>query len=351
MSLHVVDQLGAFLDGETPSAERAQVQAHLRECEACARRLEEMTTVDDLARSLTVEVPDGYFDTFASRVRGKLQAPAKRRFAPPVWTLAIAAALLLAVLTPLTIHQIETPPSGPAALPVPAPPLQEKALAPAAPPATVADALARVEPEAKRALKDAKADPAREERRALATAPRPEAPASLKKEDARVDQPASVPAPAFAPAPAESLEVDADKSKTASSSADAENTSPRAKAPIGAAGTGTASGGLVASRNAVSGIAAVDLRYSTLLARGASTVADARSLREAWRAFAQGEPAGPRSDEARVRVVEVGAEAYRLSGDEQDRALAERDAAAYLARSDAGQASRVRAALATLGPS
>jgi anti-sigma factor RsiW len=356
MSAHVTDQLGAFLDGEIPSAERAVVAAHLRDCAACARRLEEMAAVDDLARSLTVEAPAGYFDTFAARVRGKLRSSAKRRFAPPVWTLAVAAALLLAVLTPLTIRQIQTPPSEPAAVPVPAPPLQERA----APPVTIADAPARVEPEAKRAQKDAKAEPVREERRAAkevetqapapAAVPRPASPALLKKEDARLDEPASAPAVAFAPAPAESLEVDAAKSKMASSSADAESAPPQPRERGAAAGAGTSSGGLVASRNAVPGFTAAELRYRALLARGAATVADARSLREAWRVFAQAEPAGPRSDEARVRVIEAGALAYRLSGEEEDRGQAERDAAAYLARSDAGQPSRVRAALATLAP-
>ena len=340
MSAHVTDQLGAFLDGETPSEERAAVAVHLALCEACARRLEEMAAVDDLARSLTVEAPAGYFDEFAGRLRGKLRAPAKRRLAPPVWTLAVAAALILAVLTPLTLRQIQPVPSEPPAHP--------------APPATIADTLAPTQPEAKAAQKDAKPEPVREERRlerpAEAASPAPAAPALLKKEDARLDEPGSVPAAAFAPAPGESLEVDAAKSKMASSSADAESAPPQPGERAGAAGAVTSSGGLVASRNAVPGFTAAELRYRALLARGAATVADARSLREAWRAFAQAEPAGPRSDEARVRVIEAGALAYRLSGEEQDRAQAERDAAAYLARSDAGQPSRVRAVLAPLAP-
>jgi hypothetical protein len=369
MSIHVTDQLGPFLDGELAAVERAAVAAHLRECEACARRLEEMAAVDDAARSLAVEAPEGYFNDFASRLRGKLRAPAKRRFTPPVWALAVAAALVLAVLTPLTLRQTQTAPSEPAA------PLQEAAKPQAMTPVTTADQPARTEPEAKVALKDTKLEPALEKRRApkqaetagafaardiasgrmaaatpgpvLAGAPEPAAPAPLKlKEEARRDEPRpGARADAFAAAPPESLEVDAAKSKTTAPSADAESAPAQAR---GRASAGAGPGGLVASRNAVPGFPAEELRYRALLARGASTAADARSLREAWRTFAQSEPTGPRSDEARVRVIEAGAEAYRLSREEEDRALAERDAAAYLARSDAGQAERVRALLASL---
>ena len=77
---------------------------------------------------------------------------------------------------------------------------------------------------------------------------------------------------------------------------------------------------------------------------------DARLLREAWRNFADENPGHPQADEARVRVVEAGALAYRLGRRPQDRDVALRDAKAYLERPSAPQADRVRAALQTLEP-
>jgi collagenase-like PrtC family protease len=47
-------------------------------------------------------------------------------------------------------------------------------------------------------------------------------------------------------------------------------------------------------------------------------------------------------------VIEVGAQAFRLSGEEQDRATVAQDANAYLARPDAAQTERVRTILTTL---
>src|SRR6185436_18084867 len=56
---------------------------------------------------LTVSVPDGYFDSLPARIRGRLDKSPRRRATPslPVWTWAAAAALLLAVVTPLTLNR------------------------------------------------------------------------------------------------------------------------------------------------------------------------------------------------------------------------------------------------------
>ena len=70
--------------------------------------------------------------------------------------------------------------------------------------------------------------------------------------------------------------------------------------------------------------------------------------REGWRSFAERHPDDPRADEARVRVVALGVDLARQTGDEADRALAQKDAADYLARPDAPQKTRVRALLAGL---
>jgi hypothetical protein len=90
-------------------------------------------------------------------------------------------------------------------------------------------------------------------------------------------------------------------------------------------------------------------RFQLLARRTVSSAADARALRDAWRALARDLGTGPRADEARVRAVEAGIEAWRRSGDAGDRAEAERDARAYLERPDALQADRVRDALKVLG--
>jgi hypothetical protein len=60
------------------------------------------------------------------------------------------------------------------------------------------------------------------------------------------------------------------------------------------------------------------------------------------------DPDNPAADEARVGAIAEGVRAYQLDRRPEDRALAERDARAYLARRDAVQAARVRALLKEL---
>jgi hypothetical protein len=60
-----------------------------------------------------------------------------------------------------------------------------------------------------------------------------------------------------------------------------------------------------------------------------------RELREAWRAFAATYPESAWADEARMRTVEAGIEAWEAGADPADRARALEDARAYLARDDA----------------
>ena len=53
--------LSGYLDDRLPPAMAARVRAHLAECPACARALDEMRSVDDVVRKATVpsaEVPD-----------------------------------------------------------------------------------------------------------------------------------------------------------------------------------------------------------------------------------------------------------------------------------------------------
>ncbi|HSB62026.1 MAG TPA: hypothetical protein VLI67_09920, partial [Vicinamibacteria bacterium] len=90
--------------------------------------------------------------------------------------------------------------------------------------------------------------------------------------------------------------------------------------------------------------------YRRLLPAPPEAAAALRARREAWRSFAARYPDSRHADEARVRVVETGAAAWRLGGDPRDLSRAREDAAAYLDRADAAQAARVREVLATLPP-
>jgi hypothetical protein len=74
----------------------------------------------------------------------------------------------------------------------------------------------------------------------------------------------------------------------------------------------------------------------------------ARRVREAWRRFVSLHPAGPRADEGRVRWIESAVAVFRLTGDPDDRAMAEREGRAYLSSPNAPQAARVTAALRRL---
>ena len=58
--------------------------------------------MDEAVASIAAEAPQGYFETLPARVRSRLEPKAATRRVP-VWTWAAAAALLLAVVTPLTL--------------------------------------------------------------------------------------------------------------------------------------------------------------------------------------------------------------------------------------------------------
>src|SRR5260221_725391 len=138
MSEHVRERLSAYLDRELAADDADAVLAHLRGCEACQSHLAALTSLDKVARALPVEAPAGYFDTLPGRVRARLEAtssrPAVARLARPAvrpplrrlpaWTWAVAAALLLAVVVPITLRETQSlaPPTRPVVTPaVPAP--------------------------------------------------------------------------------------------------------------------------------------------------------------------------------------------------------------------------------------
>jgi len=363
---HVGDRLSPYLDDELDARERAAVTRHLEACAECARLLEELAAVDRLVAAEAVPAPAGYFETFGARVSARLRdAPAdtRPRLFEPAWALAAAAVLVVAVLAPSLLRDERL--SAPESARLPAAP----APAAAAPPATSSPALAEGRTEAvdlvgglqerdagrrDQAAGRERAEPAAAS--AVEPAAPPPAPGRQKAESV----------PKAAPEP-----VAADEKVTAESLAPPPSEEPEAKrgnerrlvsrdrdATLeregGAAQTAGASRFADAPASSVVAAAPPELQkagpspaFRALMDRRAETIAEARGLREAWRAFARG-AAGAEADEARVRVIEAGADAHRLSGDAADLELARRDAAAYLKREDAAQAERVRALLAAL---
>jgi hypothetical protein len=347
------------MDGELATPEREAVAAHLRGCPSCARHLEDLRAVDAAARELPLSVPDGYFEAFRGSLRGRLQGPRPpARRLGPAWALAAAAAVVLAVLTPRLLREPRAPTlSTPPAIPAPT--------LPAAPPASATQRDAR--------SADAVTG-------SLPTGPPPAArPAGTRPQQGRVEgqqvpsapptagptRPAAEPAGKAAAPPAAPADAAARERKEADelralgyAGAPAEDRfastpqAAKAEAETGAAGH---AGEAKARRDkaAVGGLQdraapAGEVRFELLARRTVASAAEARILRDAWRAFARDEPVGPRADEARVRAIEAGAEAWRRGRDERDRAETRNDGRAYLERPDALQADRVREALRAL---
>jgi hypothetical protein len=346
MGPHITELLSAFMDGELGARERAEVDLHLRACPPCARHLEELRAVDSAARALPLRVPDGYFEAFRGTLRERLPRgrPATRRL-PPSWALAAAAAVVLALITPRLLRETR-PPAVPAA-PAPATPAAGTIGRPAATPppaapkkdtATAADSAATREGRAKPpAAKSAARAPG--DRLASSAPPyaAPPPPAPLARETDSV-QPLEDAAAPTEQGPAQAAPMLRAEAEPA---AGAEEQKARRDEPPRGVGAG---GSRATAENAG------DARFDLLLRRPASSAGEARALRDAWRAYAQDQGEGARADEARVRVVELGAEAWRRGRQESDRAQAERDGREYLQRPDARQPARVREALRSLSP-
>jgi hypothetical protein len=359
---HPVELLSAFLDGELDADARAGVEAHLAQCPACTARLDDFTAVDAIVRRRLVDAPAGYFEALPSRVRDRIRGRRQRR--PPVWAWAAAAGILLAVLTPLTIQlRRPAPILGPApgtvapamsASTPPAPSPESAGEAAALPPAAVRPQAAKAPAEARKDEAGPRNEPARQ--RAMATEPpvsepavagrlaqapaerplpAPGAPASSERPAApavttnEVSPPAGMPDKAL---PSTAKTADLEEGKTARSRLE-EREHAEAEADT-------------VSRGLRGGTAA--RRIETPDEGELRTAEEARRLRETWRAAAAHEASPAEADEARVRAIEAGIRAWRLGADPKDLARAREDARVYLARKDARQPDRVRAALRLL---
>ena len=354
MSGHEGERLCAYLDGELPPVERAEVEAHLAACPACTALLADLAAVDAAAASLPAEAPEGYFDAFPSRVAARLgvasKSPARARRLP-AWTWAAAAALLLAVVAPLTLRQ-PAPDLEPTTTTAPGAPgpvgedLQRERDALAAPEATPV-----APPRPAFATPPAAAQPPASGRPAIAESRLPSAEASrneVASEASRVPHPppdasmqSALARSKLKDAPAESeVRQEPALATTEGFAAPEGPPAPARRAPVAAAPTASSVRQDETASGAVS-LPEPESVFGRLEASRPRTAAQWRRLRDAWSAFAAAHPDDPRADEARVRAIEAGREAWVAGGAGDDAAAFHRDARAYLEREDARQKERV----------
>ena len=359
MSGHESGRLCAYIDGELPPGERTEVEAHLAACPACATLLADMTAVDAAATSLPAEAPQGYFDAFPSRVVARLGAPSRaplRTRRLPEWTWAAAAALLLAVVAPLTLRQ---PAPGPVPATTPAAPRSDfevQGQKPERDALSTSDAtpvpVARPQPGF--ASPPAAAGPAAPGGTAV-TERRLPARQGARNEAASDAAQVPLPPPAAVPAesatfrsrlkdaPAKSGVREEPAEATAESIAAPESARAGERHAPAAATAPLASS--VRRDEETAGTVSVpepERAFGRLEASRPRTAREWRRLRDAWSAVAAAHPDDPRSDEARVRAIEAGREAWLAGGADDDEAAFQRDARAYLERGDALQKERVQ---------
>jgi hypothetical protein len=364
MSGHERERLSAYLDGELPPPERAAVEGHLSACPECAAFFADLAAVDEAAASLPVEAPEGYFETFPARVRSRLASPkpgaSRRRW--PAWTWAAAAALLLAVVTPLTLRQLRPAPGeaqAPAALPPVLSKAEPKRAGSSPPPEPSSEAILGASPTAP-ARGGAPAGPPAAQDALRAALPAPEEAHAVPKDEAvqesRFAREPAAPPPAAAPAQDMAAPV---------ALADAESSAPAVGAAREAAGN-LGKGGRERLHPAAAEATAEAVAPAPFAAKARAAVEDRRgeeetfrrldavrprsavewrTLRDEWIALARAEPDGTRADEARVRAIVAGREAWRASGSADDEAAFRSAAAAYLQREDALQRPRVEGLL------
>jgi hypothetical protein len=106
-----LEKLSAYLDGVLPAAKRAVLEDHLKTCEACAAKLDELARLEAAARKIPApKLSEAYWENFADRVQNKITirekqktTPAwlenlKRFFQPTTGKLALAGSLATILL-------------------------------------------------------------------------------------------------------------------------------------------------------------------------------------------------------------------------------------------------------------
>jgi hypothetical protein len=295
-------------------------------------------------------------DALPGRVRARIRArrPAAILRAPWVWPLA--AGLALAVIAPLVLREgrsRDQPQERAAA--TTAVPQAGMSATPAGPPSQPAPEPARAATRDLEADREARSERVERPRASRQDAGRRLAPPPPRAEDApsppRLAESVVPAAPAAAPAPETAIRDDARANEAFAAAPPAEEEA-RAETPPPA--RGLAAGGAAAAMRKSEGKAAIaageEPAYGSAAALSLTTAVEARRAREAWRRFVAQYPGSVRADEARVRMVEASVAAFLAGGEAADRRAAERDGAAYLARTDAPQSERVQAALRRLDP-
>jgi hypothetical protein len=360
VTAHERERLAAWLDGALDPDERVEVEAHLAACSECARLVAEMEGVDEAVRAMPVEAPSGYFDQLPGRVRSRIESedakraaatPAPARGRVPAWTWAAAAALLLAVITPLTLER------------------PERAAPPRLDEAAPARRDARPHSSAPMEEDQDEAVPARAEGEQEARAGREKEPESPPQKGGERPRPAFAAAPAAEPVGAaasrgqEATAADAEEKPPPAASVAAEIARPEVETPVvlddapevaaAPLEESRAAARLERRQEAFAGTQKEALSedsrdYARLAGVPPSGAAAWRERREAWRSFLDTHPGSRYADEARVRMIEAGLQAWKAGADPEDLARARVDARAYLARDDARQKDRVRQAFAEI---
>jgi hypothetical protein len=360
VSGHERERLSAYLDGELPAGERAEVAAHLAACPECAAFLAALSAVDEAAGALPAEAPEGYFEAFPARVRSRLEAP--RVASPgrrvPAWTWAAAAALLLGVLTPLTLRQLRpVPGEAPSAAPVapqPVPAKPEAKVAAESRPSEPPPTAPRARPSPPVRIPPAEVAP-------VVGPPVAEASPRQSKDEATAEdffsrEPDAPPPPDRSIA-AQAALADAESARVLGGvRSETANREKSARAGPRPAATNEVVSPALSEASAGREGEPADLReredaFLRLEAVRPRSAGDWRRLRDEWNAFAADEADPVRADEARVRAIVAGREAWLASGDGSDESTFRRDAAAYLRREDDLQKPRVERLLAEPRPS
>jgi len=360
VSGHEIERLCAYHDGELPPRERAAVAAHVAACPECAAWLADMAAVDAAAASLPAEAPEGYFESFPSRVVARLGAASRasaRTRRLPAWTWAAAAALLIGVVAPLTLRQSAPGPVGAVTSPAASQPAlgsreqkreRDTLAAPGAPSTPAAQpGPALVSPPAAVAAGSGLgvAEGRGEKEAASGAVPEPPPAPAAMSADRAVSPPARADAPTQRVAGEEAALLAAEAPATAD---ETRASARRAAAPASASMEpspfrGKVTSGVLSEPEAE----AAFVRIETSRPR---TATEWRSLGHAWSAFAAAYPEDPRADEARVRAIEARREAWLAGGGDDDASAFHREARAYLEREDGRQKERVERLLPSRQP-
>lgn len=92
--------ISAFLDGELPGEERAELMAHMASCRGCQQYFDDLVAIHDALEQEEAPVPEGFAAQVMARVRETEQEKPRRMKSFPHWRqwTALAACCALALL-------------------------------------------------------------------------------------------------------------------------------------------------------------------------------------------------------------------------------------------------------------